>query len=163
VTRRLLARWRDQIRDSQLDASAKVTAFVLSSYMDANGEAWPAQQTLAAGTSLSVDSIHRATVRLQHAGFLDVTRSRGRGAHVYQARLLEQPHRADVQRPHKSDVGGRSTSANGLSNIRIDPFQHPQALRNESAESAKACNGAAFCGAPLRPENYGPEWAELEA
>jgi hypothetical protein len=84
----LVAVWRDAVRDSpDLDRTAKLVAFCLSTYMNRYGSAWPSQDTLAAGASITDRAVHSATVRLERAGFLEVERSRGRSSHQYVATL----------------------------------------------------------------------------
>jgi hypothetical protein len=86
--------WRDAVRDSELDATAKLVAFVLSTYMNGRGCARPSKETLAAGASLSSGrrAVDHAVDRLEGAGFLEVERSRGRTANRYQATLSPTAH-----------------------------------------------------------------------
>jgi hypothetical protein len=75
--------WRIAVRDSSLDASAKLVAFTIDTYMDRRGIAWPSRQSLAAGTSLGVRTIDRALVRLEQAELIVVARGRGRRSNLY--------------------------------------------------------------------------------
>src|SRR5262245_44913042 len=83
----LLAVWRDAVRDSGLDRTAKLVAFVLSTYMNRHGDAYPSQATLAAGASLTDTAVRAPIQRIEAAGFLKVERSKGRTAHGYTAIL----------------------------------------------------------------------------
>ncbi len=80
--------WRDALRDSRLNSTAKLVGLVLSTHMTAGGDgAYPSQDTLARETSLEKRAIYRATRRLEEAGFIAVTWSRGRASHRYRATL----------------------------------------------------------------------------
>ena len=76
--------WRTAIRDSDLDSTAKLVAHTLATFADRAGTCWPSQGTLAAAVSMNVWAVHKATQRLEAAGFLIVERSRGRGSHHYE-------------------------------------------------------------------------------
>ena len=79
--------WRDAIRDSELDATAKAVAWALSTYMNGRGEAWPSKETLAVGASKSKRAVDGAIVRIARAGYLGVSQSKGRSSNRYQAKL----------------------------------------------------------------------------
>jgi hypothetical protein len=83
-----LAEWRDSVRDADrevLDRTAKLVAFVLSTYMNGAGHAFPGKRTLAAGASLSKRAVDTAIAKLEEEGFLTITHSRGHHRHSYQA------------------------------------------------------------------------------
>jgi hypothetical protein len=111
----LVAVWRNTIRDSGLDKTAKLVAFVLSTYMDAHGRAFPSKATLASGASLGEGrrAVDKAIVRLEEAGLLHVTRSKGRRPFQYRALT--------------SQTGARLNDANGCdvhdSNVARPDFQ----------------------------------------
>ena len=69
-----LARWRNAVRNSDVDATAKLVAYTIGTYMDANLVAWPSRQTIAAGASLGkgLRSVDAAIDRLEAAGLLQV-------------------------------------------------------------------------------------------
>ena len=132
--RPLLASWRNAVRDSELDRTAKLVAFVLSTYMDGHGQAYPSMSTLAEGASLGLNraTTRAAVARLESAGFLDVFRSRGRGSHRYEATLpTEHPGRSVTERfgPSNRTIPGLQPNAQGV---------HESA---ESAESVTADDG----------------------
>lgn len=79
--------WRIVVRDSSLDATAKLVAFTLDTYMDRRGIAWPSRPTLAAGAGSHVRTVDHALARLEDAGFIVVARSRGRRSNLYCASL----------------------------------------------------------------------------
>jgi hypothetical protein len=85
MSRSLLAAWRDAVRDSGLDRTAKLVAFVISTYMDSIGKAFPSKATIAAGSSLGAGrrAVDRAVDRLEASGLLKIRRSRGRVSFRY--------------------------------------------------------------------------------
>lgn len=91
--RALLAKWRDAVRDSDLDATARIVGMTISTYWRANGNgAYPSKSTIAKGAGLrSVRAVDYAILRLEAAGFLEVTRSKGHRANSYAA-TLPTPH-----------------------------------------------------------------------
>jgi hypothetical protein len=50
VSRRLpfLAQWRNEVRDGDLDRTAKLVAYTPSTYIGTDGKCWPSKETLAA-------------------------------------------------------------------------------------------------------------------
>ena len=61
--------WRDAIRDSDLDRTAKLVAFVVSIYMNGQGWAFPSKATIAEGCNLdSIRTVDVAVQRLERAG-----------------------------------------------------------------------------------------------
>src|SRR4051812_32384832 len=87
--RSTLADWRDALRDSDLDRTAKLVGLVLSTYMNGSCIAWPSKITLAKGASLGRadqkdnTAVGNAIDRMEAAGLLDVERRRGRRGFVY--------------------------------------------------------------------------------
>lgn len=75
--------WRIAVRESGLDATAKLVAFTLDTYMDKRGIAWPARPSLAASSTLGIRTVDRALLRLERAGFIVVARGRGRRSNLY--------------------------------------------------------------------------------
>jgi helix-turn-helix protein len=82
-----LAVWRDGLRDSTLDPTARHVGHVLSTFMDARGFCFLKRETLAAGTGYSVRTIERAIARLEGAGWLRVERGTGHRSNRYFAAL----------------------------------------------------------------------------
>ena len=85
-----LPRWRNAVRDSDLDSTSKLVALVLSTFMDSNGRCWPSRERIARAASLSVRSVAIAMLRIEASGLLDVNHSKGRTANRYQA-VIAQP------------------------------------------------------------------------
>jgi hypothetical protein len=83
----LVAHWRNVIRDSGLDRTAKLVALVLSTYMDAGGYAYPSLATLAEGANLGAGctAVKDGLARIEAAGLLVINRRRGRFGWSYQA------------------------------------------------------------------------------
>ena len=77
--------WRDAIRDSDLDSTAKLVAHTLSTYMNGAGVCWPSKSTLAQGAGKSKRTVDGAIERLASAGFLTISQSRGRSSNGYTA------------------------------------------------------------------------------
>ena len=125
----LLAVWRDAVRDSELDRTAKLVAHTLSTYLNGNGHGFPSQRTLAAGASLSDRAIYKATVSLERAGFLEVEWSRGRSSHRYVATL-----------PATANAVRRSewSTANPASANPERDAPNPERRSHESVESAES-------------------------
>jgi len=80
-------RWRIAVSESALDPTTKLVALALDTWMDKNGRCWPSKETVRTRTGLGKRTIDRAIDRLKEAGYLDVTRSRGRHANHYRARI----------------------------------------------------------------------------
>jgi hypothetical protein len=99
--RALLAKWRDALRDSDLDTTAKTVGYTIATYWNGRGlSAFPSKTTIAAGAGLhSVRAADRAVLRLERAGFLDVSRSRGRRSNTYTA-TLPTPHGGTGSTPY---------------------------------------------------------------
>jgi len=82
--------WRDVVRDSPLDSTAKGVAYALTTWMDRRGHAFPGRATLAAGAGYRVRTIDRAIPRLEKAGLLRVVRNGGRSKTNYYIALLPE-------------------------------------------------------------------------
>jgi Helix-turn-helix domain len=134
-TKSRVAVWRDAVRDSHdLASTAKLVAWCLSTYMDGRGVAWPAQETLATGCSLSRRSVQKATDRLEQLGFLAIERSKGRSSHRYGATL--PPTANEIRRSEwdKSERRAANREAHAPNSERP---------AHESAESVESGSGAA--------------------
>ena len=126
--RSVVASWRDAVRDSELDRTAKLVAFVLSTYMDGDGRAYPSMATLAEGASLGLNraTTRAAVARLESARFLDLFRSRGRGSHHYAATFPTE------------HLGRSVTERFRASNRTLQGLQPNVLDVHESAESAES-------------------------
>jgi len=125
------ARWRNAIRDSDLDRTAKGVAYTLSTYMNGAGEAFPSKDTLAAGAGLgSRRSVDVAVDKLEAEGFVTILRSRGRRSFRYRA----APASLNGAAP------ARLTADNGASDdTQLRTPRHPtaHALLPKAVESEK--------------------------
>src|SRR5262249_26213268 len=75
--------WRDAVRDSELDWLAKAALMTLSTFMNGRAEAWPSKEALATGSGLSKRAVDDAIKRAEQAGYLSVSRTRGRSSNRY--------------------------------------------------------------------------------
>jgi hypothetical protein len=141
-------RWRDAVRDSDLDPTAKLVAFVISTYMDGAGKCFPGKELLAQGSSLrSIRSVDYAVHRIESAGLIRVARSRGGGPNRYHAAV---PHADAVLSPQRKTGCTTGNPACGGSKPRISLPKTPHAVAPESAEGAES-------GAPAAaPANAAP-------
>jgi hypothetical protein len=117
--RSVVIRWRDAIRDSDLDGTAKLVAFVLSTYMDASGETFVSKARLGCGASVTDRSVYDALKRIELAGLVEIVHSRGRTSNRYLARL-----------PNHEAIGSRFKDANHEAN---------DATENSNRETASSC------------------------
>lgn len=86
--RAILAEWRNALRDSRLDTTAKAVGFVIATYWSSSGRnAFPNKETIAKGATVSKRTADTAIDRLEAAGFLDVSRSRGGSSNRYLATI----------------------------------------------------------------------------
>ncbi len=58
------------VRNATIDSSAKLLLFVLVSYADNNGDAWPSNERLTADMGLCVRQIRRVLTDLRHVGIV---------------------------------------------------------------------------------------------
>lgn len=61
-------RWRDAVRDSDLDWIAKAAPMTLSTYMNGQAVCWPSKEAVAAGSGLSKRAVDAAIKRGEEAG-----------------------------------------------------------------------------------------------
>lgn len=124
-----LTEWRDAVRDApELDKTAVLVAYTLSTYMNRNGEAWPSKETLAKGCRLGAGkrAVDKAVDRLEAAGFLMIQRSKGRSSNRYLATFPT----AQTDARLKESIAHGSTS-----NVaRIDSQRRKQ-MRTKAVES----------------------------
>jgi hypothetical protein len=129
--------WRDALRDSDLDVTAKAVGFVMSTYLP---NVFPSRATIAAGASLSVRAVDKALKRLEAGGFITTRRTRGRNVNSY---LLTIPNGErgsllpDSQRRTKSTPTANRTTSNG----------EPRSPEDDN-KSSKTYGGAPLGGAP---------------
>jgi hypothetical protein len=120
--------WRDAVRDSDLDATAKLVAYTLSTFMNGAGTCWPSKGLLAVRCGRSVRTVDRAIERLEAAGFLVVGRTRGRTSNRYEA-VLPNPVTHD-------GVGAGSNPVTGVAQPRHQCRSTPSPMTGESEQKA---------------------------
>jgi hypothetical protein len=140
-----VAHWRNALRDSDLDRTAKLVGFVLSTYMDGRMAAWPAKTTLAHGASLGREgqkgntAVDTAIDRLEARGLLVVDRKRGRRGFHYTGvipRWYEGFERMESLAA-TGDNGPVNPPRNGAKSL-ADSSEIPRPGEGESAESAES-------------------------
>ena len=124
-----VAVWRNAIRDSGADSCTKLTALTLSTYMSANGDAFPAIETIAEGASLSPRTVGKRITVLETSGYLHVRRSRGHGSHRYQATLPGTPKQVHGSQPNPALLAFNLASAAA----NVDPGSDESDESDESA------------------------------
>jgi len=149
--------WRDAIRDSTLDRTAKAVAWCLSTYMDRRGHARPSRTTIATGCSLSDRAVDKALISLEEAGFLAVARTKGGNSRVNAYAALMPPTANRVRTTEwlngeRDDTNGERHAPNG------ERRSHESFESDES--SGRRLNGAAplddcmRCSERRRLESY---------
>ena len=146
--------WRDAVRDSDLDGTAKAVAYTLSTYMNGKAEAFPSKATLAAGASLCDRAADRAILRLEATGFLRVERTRGRMSNRYYGAHPNpvpeygvNPVRGDGVRDHQPRTNDTPTPYETTSNpVPSDPLS--------SSEIEKRSRRCPKCEDALDEDNY---------
>jgi len=134
-----LATWRDAVRNSALPPTAKLVALALSTWMNRYGDCRPAKETIARGCSLSVRAVDSTITALEAAGFLRVTRSKGRSTNRYKAATPHQVPGSTLQElqgsapPTPQDV--RGNPADDDIQPRISRHPTPQEVPPKAIES----------------------------
>jgi hypothetical protein len=140
-----VAHWRNALRDSGLDRTAKLVGFVLSTYMDGRMAAWPAKTTLAQGASLGREdqkgntAVDNAIDRLEARGLLVVDRKRGRRGFRYTGVIPRWYEGLEAMESHAAarDNASVNPSPNGAKSL-ADSSEIPRPGEGESAESAES-------------------------
>ena len=111
---------------------AKLTLLALASYANGEHVAWPSQETLAANTEQSADSVQRHIKLLESAGLISIERRPGKRGQwpslVYRLHVTE-PHGA--ARDHAAVCGTAPSRKYTPHRAANDPSTVPQALRHE--------------------------------
>jgi hypothetical protein len=151
--------WRDSLRDdAELSPTTKLVGFVLSTYSNARGHAFPGRRTLADGSSVSVRSAERAIARLEAAGWVAVSRSRGGRSRTNGYALLLPQTASDVRRLEWETASLRTR--NGVTDD-VNGVTGDARKQLKAAESPDA-DAAAPDGASSAPRNEEPVavWGE---
>ena len=137
----------------------KLTLLALASYAtEADGVAWPSQQTLADATEQSVDSIQRHLRLLEQLGLISIERRQRRGGagsrNVYRLPFNRPHHAANPSRtmrpipkhhrPQMTPSIGRNAPPNRPQALRHDPSidpssdpSEPQGVKNGEGEPSQ--------------------------
>ena len=147
----LVAVWRDAVRDSDLDRTAKLVAYTLSTYVNRFGRAWPSRSSLAKGSSLTDRAVDCAVRTLESSGWLLVQRTKG-GKNSTNTYLIQlSPTANDIRRSEWQTANLTPPTAN-LTPLNSEPCSHESA---ESAESGATSADAAGSGAARAlPEDH---------
>lgn len=162
--RALLAKWRDALRDSSLDTTAKAVGFVIATYWRSNGTgAFPAKATIAEGASLrSVRAVDNAVLRLEDACFIDVSRSKGRSSNTYLA-TLPTTHLDAGSTPHDGTGFEESNPASGDRQPRTALHSTPHPGAGESVESVESVLSSADARKKKSPRKRAANTTDLSA
>lgn len=150
-------RWTLGLRESYLSSRAKLAGFVVVSYMNDEGAAWPSLAALERGTSLSRKTVIAALEELDWVGF--ITKVRGQHSNTYFPQLtpdierlvhdfLENARRRGGQLPLPLDSRG----LHAIDGSRVESFPRqsgtapaqsgptpPEVVREVVTEVAQAC------------------------
>ena len=134
--------WRDAIGDSELDSTAKLVAYALSTFMDRRGVCWPGRAALAQRTSSGLTTVDRAVARLEKQRWLAVERARGRGrTNTYAALLSKKASERRISEWEKASIEpGKGVAEDGKG-----PTSDARKLlkrKKAAAPSASALSGA---------------------
>lgn len=164
MARPFLGEWRNALLDSDVDRTAVLVGLVLSTFANATGTCHPGKRRIAQDSRLSKRAVDGAVDRLEAAGLVEVSRSRGHSQNGYQFIL------PTVQ------VAAPLTASNGAaSDTQRCRSEHPtvQVAAPKSAESAErvtAGDSTALtrveitpaCNCGTREENHA-NWCEAFA
>lgn len=158
--RPIVADWRNVVRDSDLDSTAKLVAFVLSTYFTADGRTGhdlahpsPAKTTLARGAGLSVKykgsrAVDHAIDRLEGAGLLEVERRRGWRGFRYCALIPHEEagltnEQSRTERPFNPARNGHSIPHRGAGesakSAKSGALSAASAMNGNAAHACKEC------------------------
>ncbi|WIG51009.1 MAG: hypothetical protein OJF48_001926 [Afipia sp.] len=116
----------------------KLLLLTLANYADASGTCWPSQETLAADTEQSIDTVQRQTKKLVALGLVRIApRPQGRGRWAGRTYYLNMP--ASEMTEPQSAVRSDTVESNGLSG-GLTPATEPQSAvspsRTENGDQA---------------------------
>jgi len=114
----LLGTWRDAVCDSDLSWRAVGVALVLSTFMNAQAEAWPSRETIARRMKRSVRTVDAGLAELEVHGFLRIWHSRGGKSkpNRYLAQLpetVQEKRRIEWETVQQTTANGAAQVANG--------------------------------------------------
>lgn len=140
-----IAGWRNALRDSDVDAEAKLAGLVLSTYANKSMTAWPSALTIAAGASRSERTIRKALKELEASGFISVQHSKGRNVNRYYLTTptVHEKHGSPLPTMHDMPGSDGSTVNGTTPNHEPHDANHAPAAaesvvkRNESAKQTR--------------------------
>jgi DNA-binding PadR family transcriptional regulator len=151
VSRRksLVAVWRDAVRDSELDATAKHVAMTLSTWMNGHGACYPSRHSIAAGCSISLSSVDRALRRLEEASWVEIEHTVGgkRRTNSYAAFLPQTASQVRRLEWERRQTRPQTASNDALNGVTSDTRKRLKALESGGAADAASLREAA--SAPL--------------
>jgi hypothetical protein len=130
--------WRNAIRDSDLDRTAKLVAYTISTYMNGAGEAFPGKGTIAVGAGLGKGrrAVDHAIDRIEAAGFLEVERSKGRRSFHYRATRPNVAGAAPFNVADDATLEGALNVASHDAQLRTDERPTSQRVQPNVARAA---------------------------
>jgi DNA-binding transcriptional MocR family regulator len=142
-TKGLRLSWQQGIRGAHVDRAAKYVALILSTYMSAEGAAFPSLPTLAVDCLLSKRSVEKAVGRLELAGWLSVTRRPGRGNRY---RATFPPTSENSFASEGSFAGTSEIRDSNQRNPRHKPAKadSPEGIRKKEEGDDDALTGASY-------------------
>jgi hypothetical protein len=164
MTRQLsfAARWRREIAQSGLPATARSVAAALDLHFDKDGDScWPSLELLASETGLARSTVHSALTVLERFRWIEVEHSKGRRSNRYHARV-GKPYQPSGSRTVQQPSGSRTVNrpirgSNHPIAGRNRPGAGPEVVSKSPYEVAKEGEGALdpieFLGATLFVES----------
>lgn len=128
--------WRDAVRDSNLDPTAKLIAYTVSTFMNGTGSCYPRKLLIAVRCGRSVRTVDRAIRRIELAGYLVVGRSLGRTSNRYEA-TLPNPVTHDGVSEGSNPVTDVSQPRHGCRSTP-SPVSHESELKASESVSTRA-------------------------
>ena len=134
-----LAEWRDALRDSDLDSTARLAGFVISTYANASGLTFVGKELIAAGIAArSIRTADEAVNRLERAGYLHVTRPLGGRPNRYLLTLPtpQSAARCTPQLAAGYPAAGRRAPRSGTADT--PQLAAPESVESDECEAAVA-------------------------
>jgi hypothetical protein len=159
--------WRETIRDSELSPTAKLVGFVLSTYMNAKGEAHPSKATLARGASVSVPTIKRTLRELDRGKYLTIATSGGRFSNWYRAAFptgsFTTPLTGSPTTLLDDSNGVKSNTQRDQTSKPTGSPMTPEVVEIEKRSRRREISNCTTCGGLLDEDNYCDECRHVVA
>jgi Helix-turn-helix domain len=127
-------RWVAAVRDSDLPSTAKLVAWALGSFMNAEGECYPKRETIARAAGLHPTTVKRTLSELARRGWVSRCQGGGRGH--------PSDFRAEIPGVHDTPLsanGERRTQKRGAEDSETGsarrPRSHEEVTKEEAASS----------------------------